>query len=1084
MQKAILFKCVLRPRDFFSWRLLSCVLLNLGLFTANTLFPNSVLATPLHITSNTHGENSMDFQMPTVSGRVTSKDEGVGLPGTNIIIKGTTQGTVTDSNGDFRIEVPSSESILIFSAIGFTSQEVVLNGRTTLNITMEPDITTLSEVVVVGYGTQKKADITGAVATFKTDQILERPLSRVDQALVGQMAGVRVKQTSGVPGRGFSVQVRGTGSITAGTEPLYVIDGFPLEPAQQNSSGAFVNGNPLDNINPNDIESIQVLKDASAAAIYGSRAANGVVIIKTKGGQVGKAKISLSAYTGINQTVKKLDVMNAEEWIDRATEIINYQWVHSGPGRTATQTTAERQAILDPNKPTFNPNFMLDDRWAQPGHPGLQYVDWQDLIFRTGITKNYEVSASGGNEAAKYFISGGYLDQQGQAIGVGYKRFSARANVEIKANDKLKFGLNIAPSYSIASDPGVDGKDQQMHIAASLTPIVEEGTGPENTNIGTYTNYKWAGTRPSPIAVLEKSIGDTKTFRTLSTVFAEYAIIKNLSAKTTINFDNEDSNTKRWSPAEVTGSRATTGQQAGFRRQNFANENTLTYSTNIDNHSISALGGMAYNTFKTDAFIWNGSGFASDEISTLNAATAISGNATEAKSVLISYFGRVQYSFNDRYLFTGSVRRDGSSKFGSNTKWGFFPSASVGWRISEENFMRDVSAISDFKLRASWGKAGNNTIGDYNSISLLRFSNTSFGGTLAKGLAPLNFPNPDLSWETSETIDVGLDVGILQNRITASFDYYTKDNTDLLLEIPVPTSSGFSRALTNIGEVTNKGWEVELHSNNLTRNFRWTTDVNFSHNTNEVRKLGPNNTPILFNGGFDIEHRIMKVGEPMNSLYLVQQIGVLSPEDIAAGYPMYNKEEAGDPKYRDVSGPDGVPDGKIDANDRVIMGSSNPKYVWGITNTFRFKGFDLNVLVQGQNGGYIYSMFGRAMDRTGQGFSDNTLGEYVDRWRSPEDPGNGKLHKMPSTFGRIKNTDWLYSSDYVRVRNITLGYNLGELLKTKFISGARIYCTAENWFGHDKYYGGYNPEAVNTDGDDYGAFPLSKSLIFGLNVTF
>jgi TonB-linked SusC/RagA family outer membrane protein len=1017
----------------------------------------------------------------TITGKVTASDDGSTLPGTNILIKGTAVGTVTDVDGNYKIVVPSDDAVLVFSSIGYATQEIPVKGKTVINVALEVDVMTLSEVVVIGYGTQKKAEITGAVATFNTEQIQERPLARVDQALVGQMAGVRVKQTSGIPGRGFSIQVRGTGSINANNEPLYVVDGFPLEPSAQNTSGTFSTGNPLDNINPNDIESIQVLKDAAAAAIYGSRASNGVVIIKTKNGQIGKAKIGFNAYTGVSQVVKKLDVLSADEWVDRSIEAINYQWVHSGAGRTADQTTAQRQAILGLGPNSYNSNFMIDDRWTQPGHLGLQYVDWQDLLLRKGVTQNYEVNASGGTDAVKYFVSGGYLDQQGTAIGLGYKRFSGRANVEIKANEKLRFGVNIAPSYSVTSDPGVEGKDQQLHVAASEAPVVEESVGPELTNVGTYTNYTWGQTRPSPLAVVRESIGDTKIFRTLNTIFAEYTIIKDLNFRTTVNFDNQDGTVKRWVPAEVTTSRATTGSFSGYRRQNFVNENTLSYNRKIgEDHNLSLLAGMSFNSFKYDNYVLNGSTFTSDQITTLNAATVISGNTTETKSVLLSYFGRAQYSFRDRYLLSASIRRDGSSRFGSETKWGVFPSVSAGWRISEENFMQGLSNIvSDLKLRASWGVAGNNGIGDYSSIAALQFSNTSFGGASVKGLSPQNYPNANLSWETSTTTDIGVDFGIISNRVNASLDYYTKDNTNLLLNIPVPTATGFGTALTNIGEVLNKGWEVELHTHNLVGAFKWNMDINLSHNVNEVKKLGPNDTPILDNGGFDIEHKILKVGYPMNSLYLVKQIGVLSQDDIAAAYPMYNTEEAGDPKYFDAN-----EDGKIDANDRVIMGSPNPKYTWGITNTFRFKGFDLNVLIQGQNGGYIYSMFGRAMDRTGQGYMDNTLGKYVNRWRSPEDPGNGELHKLPSTFGRIKNTDWLYSSDYVRVRNITLGYNLGALLKSKTISGARVYVTAENWFGHDKYTGGFNPEGVNTNGEDYGAYPLAKSLIFGINVTF
>jgi TonB-linked SusC/RagA family outer membrane protein len=1038
------------------------------------------------------GHGTTMAQGLVVKGHVRAGEDQSDLPGVNVLVKGTTVGTVTDARGEYSLEIPSRDAILVFSFIGYASSEVPVGERATIDVELSADVRSLDEVVVVGYGTQRKADLTGAVATFNTNQLVERPIARVDQALVGQMAGVRVVQTTGIPGRGFSIQVRGQGSLSANNEPLYVVDGFPLEPSSQNASGGFSSGNPLDNINPNDIESIQVLKDASAAAIYGSRASNGVVIIKTKSGQAGgKAKITFNAYTGVSQAVRKMDMMNSEQWIDRAKEIINGNWVNSvtNGSRTADQTTAQRQAILG-TPGVINTTFMIDERWDMPGHPGLTFVDWQDQLFRTGVVQNYEATASGGNETLKYFVSGGYLDQDGVAIGLGYKRFSTRANIEVKANDKLKFGLNVAPSYSIATNQRVEGKDLELHHAVSTAPIVEtsnaagQPVGIAGSAVGPNANYAW-GQNQNPIALVNGAIGDTKIFRTLSSIFGEYELVKNLSLRSSLNFDNQDGTTKNYQNATTTANRLPTASLSGFRRQNFVNENTLTYSRKIGNHSFTALAGQSYSSFKYDTWSITGSTFTNFDVTTLGAASAFAATNTESKSVLLSYFGRIQYSFNDKYLFSASIRRDGSSKFGASTKWGTFPSLSAGWRISEEDFLKNATNLfSDLKLRASWGLAGNNGIGDYASIGLLQGSNYSFGGVTASGQSTSNFPNPNLRWEKSETINVGIDIGVIQNRVHASFDYYTKDNTDLLLNIPVPTSSGFGTALTNVGRVLNKGWEVELHTRNLVGQFQWTTDINVSHNTNEVKKLGPNDTPI-YDPTLDIEHRVTMVGQPIGSFYLVDQIGVLSSADIANKVPMFNTESAGDPKYLDANG-----DGKIDANDRTLHGGPFPKYIWGVTNTFKWKGFDLNVLVQGQNGGQIYSLFGRAVDRTGQGFSDNTLAKYADRWRSDANPGNG-LHRMYSTFGRIKNTDWLYSSDYLRVRNITLGYNLASLLKSKVISGARVYVTAENWFGYDNYGGGFNPEAANFQaatgsigGEDYGGFPLQKSLILGVNFTF
>ncbi|PHN03224.1 SusC/RagA family TonB-linked outer membrane protein [Flavilitoribacter nigricans] len=1012
-----------------------------------------------------------------VSGTLTDAESNDPLIGANVVVKGTSTGTITDFDGRYSLEIPDDATTLVYSYTGYTPKEIEVAGQSVINVQLSSG-TILDEVVVIGYGTQKRADITGAVARFEAERLEERPIARVDQALVGQLAGVRVQQTSGLPGAGFKVQIRGTGSINANNQPLYVIDGFPLEVSEQNANGGFGAGNPLDNLNPNDIQSIEVLKDAAAAAIYGSRASNGVVLITTKSGQAGKARINLNVSYGFNETAKKLDILNAEEWIDRASEMIDNAWVNSGAGRTADQTSAERLQILGG---AFNRGLIKDDRWSQPGHPGLVFIDWQDEMFRRGSMQNYQLSASGGNEYVKYYVSGDYLDSEGIAIGVGYKQYSARANVEVNASDRLTLGINLSPSYSIASDPGVEGKDQQMHIAVGMVPISEDTVGLD-VNVGNNTPYTWGSSRSSPIRVIENTIGDRKIFRTLGTVYAQYNLLDGLDFRTSFNLDHADQTNKDYTPAWVTRNRTAGGRYSGYRRQTFVNENTLSFSKTLGGlHNLSAVIGTSYNTSKFDNYdIRVAGGFNSEVITTLNAANINAGGTytRETKNTLISYFGRLQYNFNDRYLLAASLRRDGSSRFGPDTKWGVFPSVSAGWRVSEEAFMENVDLISSLKVRASWGISGNNGIGDYSHVSLLNFANYTFGGNLAPGQVPGNFANRSLGWEESETIDIGLDVGLFENRVFASFDYYTKRNTDLLLNIPVPTAIGFSSALTNIGEVLNKGWEVELSTRNLTGELGWNTSINFSHNSNEVVQLGPENTPIL-GGAFDITHNILMVGEPMYSIFVVQQDGILSQSDIDGGAALYGNQQEGDPKYVDANG-----DGVISPDDRVLSGHPNPDYVWGITNTFSYKGFDLSFLFQGQWGGVIYSTFGRAMDRTGQGFTDNTLGFHRDRWRSPDNPGAGERGKASSSFGRIKNTDWLYPNDYWRLRNLTLGYNLQNVLNSNLVSNARIYLTAENYFGGDKYLGGFNPEAVNNSGDDYGAFPLPKSIIFGLNLTF
>lgn len=1042
-------------------------------------------------------------QQKSVSGKVTDTT-GAALPGVSVFVKGTTTGTMTNVDGNYTISVPIDTKLLVFSFIGMQTQEVQIGNKSSINVSLEEEFVGLDEVVAVGYGSQKKRDVTNALTTFKADNLDERPIARIDQALVGQMAGVQVKQTSGTLGRAFSISVRGTGSLSAGNEPLYVIDGFPLATAQMNTSGNFATGNPLDNINTNDIESIQVLKDASSAAIYGSRAANGVVLITTKSGKSGKPKISFNVYSGFSEVTRKIDMLSSEEWIDRAKEWINGTWVASGAGRTASQSTDERRTILKLAPGAYNTNMMIDDRWDMPGHPGLAYIDWQDQILRKGIVQNYQLSASGGTDAVKYYMSANYMKQEGVVIGMDLTNFSARVNVEAQANKNLRVGINLTPTYSETNDPGVEGKDAIYHQTISLSPVQEDTVG-NMANVDNYQMYKWSNSRNSPLAQLQRSIGLSKRFRTITSIFGEYQIMEGLKFKTTINLDNLDNSSKSYVPYTVTGTTAnriasnntlTSGNLRGYKKQTFVNENTLSYNkTFAEKHNVSLMAGASYNSdFVSTSQINSNGGFNTAGVTTLNEAAGWTGTTTESKNVLISYFGRAQYNFSDKYLFSASIRDDGSSRFGSNSKWAIFPSASLAWKISNENFMKGLSSISDLKLRTSWGKAGNYNIGDYATIATLSTYGYAFGTTKVVGRSVNASVNPDLTWEESSTIDVGFDIGFLKNRITGSFDYYDKLNSGLLLYVPIPAVTGFTTTLSNVGKVRNKGWELEITSRNLTGEFSWSTSANLTHNKNKVEALGQGQTQIWVPSSFDIPHSLLRVGEQINSICVVRQIGVLSQADIDNKVPQFGIESAGDPKYEDVAGANGTgPDGKIDDNDRVIVGHPNPDYVWGITNTFKYKGFDLSILVQGQNGGSIYSLLGRAIGRTGQGYVDNYIGRARDRWRSAENPGSGMEPKAYSTFGRIKNTDWLYSSDYIRVRNITIGYDLGTLIKSKQISGGRIYFTAENWFGKDKYTGGGNPEAVNTalnasteypEAGDYGGLPLSRSLIIGLNLNF
>jgi len=1053
-----------------------------------------------------------------IKGRVVDETTGEGVADVSVVIPRSNAGTKTDANGFFAITPPASGKITLqIGSVGYEQQTISITDGEELMVKLKKDSKTLDDVVVIGYGAQKKKNVSGAVSSFDAKKLNERAIARVDQALVGQLAGVTVKQTTGVPGKAFSIQVRGTGSISGGNEPLYVIDGFPLSVNSSNTgNGSFTTGNPLDNINPNDIESIEVLKDAAAAAIYGSRASNGVVLITTRRGHTGKPKINLNIYGGYSEAAKKLQMLNGDEWIDRATEMINAAYViKAGNGATAADDAATRRAklalvgiVLGPTQ--VSTAYMLDPRWAMPGHPGLAFHDWQDEIEQKGQLQNYTLSASGGTDVVKYFIAGTYANQDGFVKGLGYKSYSARANVEVNLSKKLKFGVNIAPTYSVTQDPGVEGKDNIFHQALSMTPVQEDTVG-NMPNIGKNAQYAWSVSTNGSLGKLQNIVGTTKRYRTLGTLFGEYEIIKGLVARSSVNLDNTDNVSNGYTPYIVTGSQAsrtftgtnnvltgTSGSYNSYRRQTFVNENTLSYSRTFGDHSLNVLLGHSYNFDKLDRVSLNSSGgYTSASIQTLNAAAAVvlntaTGSNGSTQNVLISYFGRVQYSYKEKYLLSVSLRRDGSSRFGVNSQYGVFPSASIGWRIVDEDFMKPVAAVSDLKLRASWGVNGNNNLpNDYASIATIGSAGYVLGSPAAAaiGQAPNVLANPDLQWERSQTYDIGLDFGFLKNRITGSFDYYNKLNTKLLLNVQVPEVTGFQTYLTNIGSVRNIGQELEITTRNMVGKFQWSTTLNVSHNTNKIEALAPGQSQIIIPNSFEVTDNILRVGEALNSIYVVKQIGFLTQDDINKKVAVYGSgETVGDPKYEDFNN-----DGVITEADKQIVGHPNPDYTYGMTNTFRYKGFDLSVMIQGQSGGSIYSLLGRALTRTGQGFTDNAPAAYTERWRSPDNQGAGRFSKAYSTFGFVANTDWLYSSDYIRVRNITLGYDLKSLIKSSAVQGARVYFTLENFFGHDKYYNGLNPEAANTtvstnsaypQAGDYGGLPLAKTMTFGVNFTF
>jgi len=1046
----------------------------------------------------------------SVIGKV-SDNTGQAVEGATIRVKGPEgKGFIqSGADGTFKMDVPSAAAVLVVTHVGFDDQEVTVGTQTNLQITLKASSSSLNEVVVIGYGTARRKDVTGAVASMSGKGIEEKPITRVDQAMIGQMAGVQVKQQSGMPGAGLSIVVRGVGSITGGTEPLYVIDGFPLDVVNKNSAGGFTS-NPLNNISPDDIESIQVLKDAAAAAIYGSRAANGVVMVTTKRGQIGKPKIGINANGGYSQISRKIDLLSSQEWIDLATELADAKWVASGVGRTADQTNDQRRAILGLAPGAYNTNYMADDRWTMPGHPGLTYVDWQDEVYRKAPFQNYQLSASGGTDAVRYYFSGSYINQDGVLLNSGYKNYSARANLEVNASQRLKIGINLSPSYSETRAPGAEGKDNILMKMYTMAPIVEDTAGLE-TGAGLNNVYGWSSSSISPVAYLNNTINLAKTNRILTSIYADLQILPGLNARTTINYDDQNLNKKTYTSDYVAGNKtnyinspgkSSSGSYSGNKKQTFVNENTLSYNKTFhQDHTLSAVAGFTYNYVHLENFtISTAGGFANDIVTTLNGAipsaagVTVTGNTTESNNAMFSYYGRAIYTFKDKYTVQASIRRDASSRFGVDSRWGTFPAAAASWRVSQEPFMANVTFINDLKLRASWGKSGSSNIGDYQNQQSYSSSNYSFGGssssTALPGVVISALADNMLHWETSNTYNIGLDLSILKSRVTLIVDAYQKKTTDQFLNLPVLATSGFTSMLTNFGAVTNNGLEFSVNSANIrTPEFQWSTNANIAFNSNKVKELNGEssvNVPSAFGGNPPF---LLQQGLPMFSYYLVKSDGILTADDIAnPNVAKLAGQTVGDIKYYDKDH-----NGQIDADDRVVSGRPTPKYTWGITNTFRYKDFDLSIQAYGQQGGSIYSFLGRALDNPANG-RQTELGVWRDRWTAQNQNYNAPRGKIAYNYTiPLFTSDWLYSSDFWRIQDITLGYNLKNLFKKGFVSSARVYTSLQNFFSKDKYKGGANPEAMNTNASgsssyqlpgDYGSMPINKAIVFGLNVSF
>ncbi len=1007
---------------------------------------------PAKESSITVPEFTIEKLVREVSGRVVGEN-GEALPGVSILLKGTQQGTTTDAEGTFSLAVPKDEAVLVFSFVGYISEEVVVGNRRSIDVSLKVDEKSLEEVVVIGYGTQKVSQVISSISRITAENLDERPTSRVDHAMVGKLAGVQVQEISGAPGRGLSVKVRGVGSITSSTEPLYVVDGFPI------SSG-------LDNLNPNDILSIEVLKDAAASAIYGSRASNGVVLVTTKSGKVGKPVFQLDSYYGSQHLFSKVDMLSRDEFIEFAIEERNNSWELQGGNRNDPNNVRPAQYQIDP--------LWLSDPKSLPDH------DWQEIITRVAPVQNYQLSASGGTESVRYYISGNYFDQKGVMIGSDYKRLSFRTNLESTINRFLTLGLNLTAASIIQNQPDGDG---------SAGPMVRTFTAPtiginEQTQKGGYNPY-YAAFFINPLAIVNETTNKGKVRNFRANLYATVNLLKGLQFRTSLGTDNNNVIGQTFQTDNIRRGLGHLGGMTATSLENYLNENLLTYQVDAGRLSVDALAGFTYQEQRTFSSSISKEGFPDDEIKTLNMGTILSaGTSSESQWRLMSYLSRVNLSWDNKYLISGSLRRDGSSRFGGDNKWGWFPAASVGWRISEEGFLKNLDVVNELKLRASFGVTGNNNIGDYSAIGTLSNVNYVLGTSQAvvSGFAPGSFSNRALGWERTQTLNTGLDLRIFRNRVNIAVDIYTADTKDILLSVPIPAVSGFASALMNIGEVRNSGVELQFNTVNLNGKLKWNTGFNISHNKNRVVSLGANNAPIIVSdqGGFQF---ITKVGEPIGSYYAFEQAGVFKTQEELDKYPHYRTQNVGDIRYRDVN-----EDGVIDEQDRTRLGSNHPRFFWGLQNSFTWNGFDLAVSMDGQWGNKLVNLL-----KVSDGQSRTNVGGYWrDRWRSPENPGNGWVPRAAVTANLTTPSNfWMNDASFVRMRTISLGYTVSgkALLNRLALSGLRVYASIDNVFMIDDY--NHNPQTgtysnTNTKpGADFDStYPLARTYTFGINLKF
>ncbi len=1004
-------------------------------------------------------------QDKTVTGKVTSAEDGSALPGVSIIVKGTAKGATTDGEGNFKIAVPANATLQA-SFVGFETMEEAVGNRSIINFALGSDVKALSEVIVTGYGSQIKRDLTGNIAKIKADDIKNMPVTTVEQALQGKAAGVQINQGTGKLGQAIQIRVRGQSSVSASNEPLYVIDGIPV--TNQNLGVEGGGTNPMADINPQDIESIEILKDASAGAIYGARAANGVVLITTKRGKSGKTNVNFGVQYGKSTPTNAIKFLNTQQYVD-------FYRIAAG--------NSDKLEGLDPKDPdsytTYMEDFFKSQSLGTFGTANAIDTDWGALAFQDAPMAQYDLNISGGNDKTAMYISGQWFDQSGILIGNNLNRISGRINLTHKVSDRFNIGFNTAIARNLNKRLSGDRQfDNPLQIVAlpPMSPSVDPETGlpigtpPGDASIPIYYN---------PIINLDNYKFNTTVHRNISSVFGELMITKGLKFRSEFALDMLNQQEEQYANSKTarnSGSPKGYGFNRFVRVENYNTNNYFIYDGAFGTaHSISATAGMSYQNSQTKTSFAEGQDFPSDSYRMItSAARKTDAGSSQTDFRFLSYFGRVNYKLNDKYLLGLSVRTDGSSRFGANNKFGTFPAFSAGWVISEEGFLKEVKLISFLKLRASWGKTGNAEIGNFPQLGLFT-GDAAYGGQ--PGQRPSQIGNPDLTWETTTQSDIGIDFGLMNNRINGEIDYYNKNTTGLLLAVNIPGSTGFTTVVRNVGALTNKGFELVLNTDNLVGAFKWRTTLNASTNTNKITNL---QTQII-EGGLNNMSRAVE-GEALGTFFTVEYAGV----DPKNGDALW---------YKNTKGTDGSLDrsttNTYSQAQRVVIGNPNPKWLGGVTNTFSYKNVELSVFFNGVFGNKLnFYGVGRFSSANGR-FEDNQTVNQLAAWTPQNTETMVPQARLFYNNGAQPSSRFIEDGSFVRLRNVSLSYSLPKNIISKAkMNSVRVFVSAQNLLTFTKY-SGWDPE-VNADdivtnvalGYDFYTSPQAKIFTGGINIGF